>query len=129
MNHLVKASLFMLLVISAPLAGAADKQSRSTADSKLKLLFLGDNGHHQPARRASELLPALASRGIDVQYTDNIAETLNRDRLSQIDGLIVYANIDQISADQAEALQAFILDAAATSSVAQTNGLELRIGS
>ena len=44
------------------------------------------------------MLPALASRGIDVQYTDDVAGTLNfaRTGSSQFDGLIVYANIDEI---------------------------------
>lgn len=85
---------------------AADAESKS----RLQLIFLGDNGHHQPARRASELLPYLASRGIDAVYSDDVAGTLNGQRLSQVDGLILYANIDQISDDQANALLDYVND-------------------
>ncbi len=102
MNLYFKAAILSLLTCVTPAAGAAEPNAR------LKLLFLGDNGHHQPARCATELLPALAARGIDVEYTDDIAGTLNPDRLSQLDGLIVYANIDEIADDQAQALLDFV---------------------
>jgi hypothetical protein len=36
---------------------------------RLKVLFLGDNGHHQPAVRYRQLEPVLAKRGIDLTYT------------------------------------------------------------
>ena len=32
----------------------------------------------EPARRAAELLPVLAERGIDVRYSDNVDEVLSR---------------------------------------------------
>jgi hypothetical protein len=78
--------------------------------TRLRLLFLGDEGPHQAARRADELLPALAERGIDVTYTNDVDGTLNRQRLSKVDGLIVYANIDKISDEQADALLAYVAD-------------------
>lgn len=82
--------------------------SQAAENSPLKLVFLGDNGHHQPSRRAAELLPVLADRGIEIQYTDDLAGTLNPSRLKQLDGLIVYANIDRISDEQAAALLEYV---------------------
>jgi putative membrane-bound dehydrogenase-like protein len=90
-----------MLLLASAICHAAE-------DSRLKCLFLGDQGHHQPARRAAELLPVLAERGIDVQYTDDVADALRLDRLKQFDGLIVYANIDQIADDQAAALLNYV---------------------
>ncbi len=76
---------------------------------KLSLLFLGDNGHHQPALRARQLIPAMARRGIDITYTDDVAN-LNEKTLAEYDGLIVYANIEKISREQEKALLDYVAD-------------------
>ena len=55
--------------------------------ASIKLLFLGDNGHHRPAERFRQLQPVLAAHGIDVTYTDKI-ESLNPKTLASYDGLI-----------------------------------------
>src|SRR5204862_715479 len=73
----------------------------------LKLLFLGDNGHHRPNDRFRQLQPVLAKRGIAVEYTDK-ADALNPATLARYDGLIVYANIDEISPKQESALLEFV---------------------
>ena len=77
----------------------------SAAD--LTLLFMGDSGHHQPARRFQELAPALAARGIDLEYTDEMSK-LDRTTLARYDGLVLYANIDRIEDDQARALLDYV---------------------
>ncbi|MEZ6115074.1 MAG: ThuA domain-containing protein [Pirellulaceae bacterium] len=73
----------------------------------LKILFLGDNGHHQPAARYQDLAPALARTRIELRYTDDVNQ-LSLDRTDQFDGLVVYANIDEISPEQADALLAYV---------------------
>lgn len=73
----------------------------------LNLLFMGDNGHHQPSRRFQELAPALSQRGIELKYTDNMQD-LNPDVLSKFDGLVLYANIDRIEDAQAKALLDYV---------------------
>lgn len=78
-------------------------------DDKLSLLFLGDDGHHQPALRARQLIPVMAPRGIDVTYTDDVAN-LNDKTLAEYDGLIVYANIEKISPEQEKALLDYVAD-------------------
>ena len=52
------------------LAPTSDAQQPPTP-KPLKVLFLGDQGHHRPADRAAQLIPVLASRGIDVTYTED----------------------------------------------------------
>lgn len=73
----------------------------------LTLLFMGDNGHHRPAQRFRELAPALAKRGILLEYTDRM-ELLKEEVLRNFDGLILYANIDTIDDDHAKAVLNFV---------------------
>src|SRR5262245_56900316 len=73
----------------------------------LKVLFLGDNGHHRPAERFRQLQPVLAKRGIDLTYTDK-ADALNADVLGAYDGLMIYANTTRITPDQEKALLDFV---------------------
>ena len=58
-------------------------------------LFLGDNGHHLPRQRFAELQPVLRAHGIQLTYTDQLAD-LNALTLAKYDVFILYANIDEI---------------------------------
>ena len=60
------------------------------ADPPLHILFLGDNGHHQPAARFAQLQPVLKERGIDLSYTNKL-EDLNPATLNKYAGRIIYA--------------------------------------
>ena len=78
------------------------------ADSKpLKLLYLGDNEHHQPRARFGQLRPVLKARGIELEYTDVVGD-LNAEKLAKFDGLVLFANIDKIEDEQAKALLAYV---------------------
>ena len=77
------------------------------AAEDIKVLFLGDEGHHQPARRYAELEPVLESRGFDLTYTKLVSD-LNAEKLTQYDALILYANIDNIGKEQADALLEYV---------------------
>jgi putative membrane-bound dehydrogenase-like protein len=92
-------SLFASLIIYAGAWADAPKP--------LKILFLGDNGHHKPAERFRQLQPVLAKRGIDLVYTDKV-EALNSELLGKYDGLLLYANIDTLKSDQESALLEFV---------------------
>jgi putative membrane-bound dehydrogenase-like protein len=87
------------LVAATPLCAEESKP--------IKLLFLGDNGHHRPAERFRQLQPVLAKRGIDLTYTDK-AEALNPQTLAAYDGLVVYANTTRITPEQEKALLDFV---------------------
>ncbi len=87
------------------LVGAAATHAAPT----LKILFLGDNGHHQPSMRLRTLAPVMLSRGIQLVYTEDI-NALNRDTLRHYDGLLIYANIDTLSTDHEKALLEYVED-------------------
>ena len=70
----------------------------------LKVLFLGDNGHHQPGTRLRDLAPAMMARGIQLVYTEHIASALTLENLKRYDALLIFANIDVISPEQDQAL-------------------------
>jgi hypothetical protein len=78
------------------------------ADPKpIKVLFLGDNGHHKPAERFRQLEPVLSKRGIELIYTDKV-DSLNPKTLGEVDALVIYANTTKITAEQEKALLEFV---------------------
>ncbi|HET6422286.1 MAG TPA: PVC-type heme-binding CxxCH protein [Planctomycetaceae bacterium] len=83
---------FALLSLLAPWSLAADAPP-------LKILFLGDNGHHRPQERFVQLEAALRPRGVALKYTDDVKTALTAETLSQFDGLMLYANIDVLPAE------------------------------
>ena len=76
-------------------------------DQALKLLFLGDKGHHKPADRAAQLIPVLETRGMKVTYSEKMSE-LALDNLRKYDGLIIYSNTTEISREQESALLEYV---------------------
>ena len=99
MNRLLAAALSLGLSLTAV---GADEPPRP-----IKVLFLGDNGHHRPAERFRQLQPVLEKRGIDLTYTDKV-EALNAKMLASYDGLIIYANTTRITPEQEKALLDFV---------------------
>jgi putative membrane-bound dehydrogenase-like protein len=77
------------------------------ADEPIRILFLGDNGHHQPAARFAQLAPVLKERGIELTYSDKVEE-LNPANLGKYDGLIIYANTTKIAPEQEQALLDYV---------------------
>ncbi len=94
-------ALFAVLLAPATLAWGAE------ATPPLKVLFLGDKGHHRPADRAAQLIPVMHDRGIEVTYSVKVGD-LNASTLTKYDALLVYANIDEIAPDQAKALLDYV---------------------
>ena len=93
----------MLLAIAlAPAAFAAEKGSDT-----IRVLFLGDRGHHKPADRFAQLQPVLAKSNIEMTYTESVAD-LNPGRLAQVDCLMIYANTTRISPEQEKAMLDFV---------------------
>src|SRR5690606_8041571 len=90
-----------------PPCGGPRGHPRTFAGGRLKVLFLGDNGHHQPNDRAKSVLPVLTERGIDMFYTDDPAD-LNLETLSGYHALIFYNNHREISPEQLQALRGFV---------------------
>src|SRR5436190_6626842 len=85
------------ILMTAPICMAAEGGAR------IKILFLGDNGHHQPAARFAQLAPVMKDRGIDLTYTDKTTD-LNPSTLASYDGLMIYSNETRIVPEQEKAL-------------------------
>jgi putative membrane-bound dehydrogenase-like protein len=75
--------------------------------ARLRVLFIGDNGHHNPTARAKSLLPYLAKDGIDLYYTDDL-DDLNPAELARYDALMLYTNYLTISDPQVAAMLGFV---------------------
>src|SRR4051794_5686544 len=90
-------------LLLAPIAADADGPRSPIDAPRLKVLLLGDRGHHKPADRAAQISPVMALRGIDVTYTENGAD-LSLDNLRRYDALLIYANIERIEPGQEQAL-------------------------
>ena len=104
-------SCFLVSTLAAFHASAAD--TAGGASSHVKILFLGDNGHHSPPR-FGQLQPVIKERGIDLTYTDKLTD-LNAETLGQYDGLMIYANTTKISPEQEKALLDYVAAARASS--------------
>src|SRR5262245_53678230 len=74
---------------------------------RLEILFLGDKGHHAPAERFPELMRGRGFRGINLSYTDKMAD-INSANLAQYDALMIYANTDVIAPEQEQAMLEFV---------------------
>ena len=81
----------------------------SAVAAELNVLFLGDNGAHQPRQRFAELEPALAKRGIALEYTHEL-KSLTLENLRSYDALAVYANIDEIEDQYADAILQYVAE-------------------
>jgi putative membrane-bound dehydrogenase-like protein len=75
--------------------------------AELSVLFLGDQGHHQPRKLFESLEPALAPQGIQLTYTEDLQQ-LSLENLSKYHGLLLYANIDVLPAEQEQALLKYV---------------------
>ena len=101
-NHLKHLFLFTFSVFFS----IQHVQAQSTPD-RLRVLFLGDSGHHEPGKRVLQILPYMAERGIQVVYTEDVSE-LNSQRLSQFHVLMLYGNTPSISKEQELAMLNFV---------------------
>jgi putative membrane-bound dehydrogenase-like protein len=73
------------------------------AAPNLKVLWIGDAGHHKPADRMRQLAPVMLSHGIELVYTEDL-DALSLTNLKRYDALLVYANIDAIAPAQDQAI-------------------------
>src|SRR6185503_16684536 len=108
---LERAAAVGLLLVSLLTGRRADVQtgSQQGAPQRLRVLFLGDNGHHRPTQRAQQILPALARNGIDLFYTDDL-EDLNDTELDRYQALVLYNNHLNVGKEQLASLMRFVAD-------------------
>ena len=106
---LPKLLLAITIVLSwekSTCAQAPDASPNNTS-KPIRVLFLGDNGHHRPVDRFALLAPVMAKRKIELKYTDD-ANVLTLETLNQYDALMIYANINSITKQQEQALLTYI---------------------
>ena len=87
--------------------GLATAPGATTGNATVRVLFLGDNGHHRPADRFKQLQPILAKSGIELEYTDKLQD-LNAAKLAGYDVLAIYANWTRIEPEQEKAMVEFV---------------------
>jgi len=97
------------LVLTSSAAFGADENNAQGAakPDKLNVLFLGDNGHHQPPLRFRQIQPVLAARGIELTYSDRL-EDLNPRTLAAYDALAIFANHTKIAPEQEQAILDYV---------------------
>jgi putative membrane-bound dehydrogenase-like protein len=93
------AILGALLILAAP-PKAADAPP-------IKVLLLGDKGHHRPAVMARIMTRALAKQGIKVDYTADVTD-LTAQKLAGYDVLAIFRDSGDLPAAQEAALLAFV---------------------
>src|SRR5258705_4391434 len=94
------ALLFIITVVLSVLSAAADQ-------ADLRVLFLGNDGHHRPADRFKQMQPVLATNGIELVYASDLQD-LNAAKLAGFDCLAIYANHTRISPEQEQAILDFV---------------------
>lgn len=94
-------------ITSAVLPGAAAYLGAGDAERPIQVLFLGDDGHHVPRERVAVAHVPLFRRGIQVEYTEDLA-ALSEPNLARFDALVVYANHTALGAEQERALLAYV---------------------
>jgi putative membrane-bound dehydrogenase-like protein len=84
------------------------KNKLSSGPRRIEILFLGHaSEHHHSAGYLPMLAAALAREGINFTYTES-PNDLNPETLAYYDGLMIYANHEQMSASQEKALLDFV---------------------
>ncbi len=96
-----------LLAWALSLAPGLLTTAAEPAPRPLTVLFLGDKGHHAPADRAAQLIPVMASRGVEITYTEAMSD-LNPATLGKYDALMIYANTERIAPEQEKALLDYV---------------------
>ncbi|MFO7826076.1 MAG: ThuA domain-containing protein, partial [Cyclobacterium sp.] len=96
----------MLLMMGC--GGNSSKIELSDGPRRAEILFLGhESTHHNSEKLMPGLARHLFQKGINLTYTAD-PDDLNAEKLRLYDGLMIYANHDEITADQEKALKAYV---------------------
>jgi putative membrane-bound dehydrogenase-like protein len=113
-NAVSRWTLSLRLAATACLAALASLSLSFAVEARaaegpgtIRVLFLGDNGHHRPADRFKQLEPVLSKKNIELVYTESL-DDLNPGKLAGFDCLLIYANHTQIAPAQERALLDFV---------------------
>ncbi|MFN7840517.1 MAG: PVC-type heme-binding CxxCH protein [Pirellula sp.] len=104
MKNVTVVRLGIFLVAWATVLNALNAFSQES----IRVLMLGDNGHHRPVSFYRTVKDSMKEAGIDIQYRDDVAGVLTPETLSSVDALLVYGNIDSIPPEQETALLSYV---------------------
>ena len=112
MLKIIKQVLFCAVCLTLVLASAMTRPASAVdaptpAPRRVKVLFLGDTGHHDPLERCRNIYSVLAKRGVDITYMQDLS-ALEPQTLNQYDVLLLYANWLSITPAQEKSLLNFV---------------------
>jgi len=81
----------ILRIACFSLVSAVGLSFASAEAHRLEVLFLGDNGHHNPLERYRVLKRSLGAEGFNLTYVEDLKQ-VTRETLEPYDALVVYAN-------------------------------------
>ncbi|MCC5936810.1 MAG: ThuA domain-containing protein [Lunatimonas sp.] len=100
--------LFLSCLLLFACGESTTKDRRSDGPRRVEILFLGhDSQHHHSEKLMPMLANPLFRKGINLTYTSD-PDDLNADYLSYFDGVMIYANHDEITPAQEKALREFV---------------------
>ena len=102
----------MVILMFAFLVGCGGKGNQnflsSTEPRRIEILVLGhESEHHNSEKLMMYLETPLFQKGINLTYTTDVND-LNSTKLNNYDGLMIYANHDEITPEQESALKSYI---------------------
>ncbi|HUS34184.1 MAG TPA: PVC-type heme-binding CxxCH protein, partial [Verrucomicrobiae bacterium] len=99
--------LFRITLVILCFAVAAFVSTFASEAGTVRVLLLGDNGHHRPAEFFKVVEPALRTKNIEIVYTDVLSD-LNSSKLAGYDCLMIFANWTEIAPEQEKAILDFV---------------------
>ncbi|MCS7468735.1 ThuA domain-containing protein [Stieleria sp. ICT_E10.1] len=99
LKRFATANLLVVLLLACGFASAQESQ--------VSVLMLGDRGFHRPSEFYRHLAGPLREQGIELVYTEKLSD-LNEDHLAKYEGLMVFANIEQITPEAESALLNYV---------------------
>ena len=99
--------ILLSLIFLGSSALFAQVAGTQTKPRRAEVLFFGNDNHHQPLERYRFFKEVSGNRGINLTYEKRM-DALTPDNLAKYDVLLVYANHQQITADQLAAVTGFV---------------------
>jgi putative membrane-bound dehydrogenase-like protein len=107
----MKKLYYHLIFLCCLLSGCnqnTDRPGLSSGPRRVEILFLGhDSEHHDSEKLMPMLAMPLFQKGINLTYTSDLND-LSEETLNKYDGLMIYANHDEISPEQEDALKDYV---------------------
>ncbi|MCE7056793.1 ThuA domain-containing protein [Algoriphagus sp. AGSA1] len=104
------SGILLLLVITVLTACTGNNKTflSSSDPRRIEILVLGHDSEHHNSEKLMMYLPTpLFQKGINLTYTSD-PNDLNSTKLNNYDGIMIYANHDEITPEQEEALKSYI---------------------